>query len=500
MIRSRTLTPLLVLALAAPIALAAPAQADDTVLAPAPNTSGITAYGGQVVLSQLDPVTNEWALVRLENGALIPLPVPERSVPFDADAGPDAAGKPVVVYSRCTQDPTANDAGLGPTLDWETATGCDLYELTLTGTPTEHELKVASAPGESETTPSIWQGNLAFVRHANDSAVPTIEYLPLGATKPRHLSGGSVQLCESYGSAKVDCGFDAVHDTVDQLDLGFQRIAYTWAMVGGSVYGVGAGWELRAATLDGGRSLLLDAGVVSGTCGFDLPSAPTVTPLQIAYLSAGAVCDTTQTSFATGNVGSGVLSTSPTPGGLAAGAVVDGNTIYWLRVTGNPNDVPVPGAGSCLVADAACQLVASDVPQYVPQPLKREMTAPADIDFVRSGLGYKWIAGPGGTRLLLPPPTIPCAPSAVPAYVYVSAQWTRGKHTIRVSRQDLLPRRASRTVTTITRSLPDEEVAAEPQLAVCGQVTRFTYAVSTGRSTQTVSFTVTRRRDSAGDI
>jgi hypothetical protein len=474
-------------ALVTPVVLAAPAEAADTVLAAAPDTAAITAYAGQVVLSQLDPLTGQWALVRYENGAFTRLPITERAVPFDADAGPDAGGNPVVVYSRCAQEPAAT--GFDATPDWETATGCDLYELPLTGAPTEQKLTAASAPGESETTPSIWKGNLAFVRHADGSAVPTIEYLRRGATKPSHLAGGSVQLCEQAATEPIDCSFATVHDTVDQLDLGPTRIAYLWSMTGGSVYGVDDAWELRAATLNGGQSTLLDTGEGNGTCGFDLPNAPTVSASSIFYVSAGAICDVTVTDFETIDPVTGIHALAPTPGGLAAGAVEDGNTIYWLRVAGAPADVPLPGDGSCSVADADCDLVASTPPPYVAQA-PTQVSPPADIDFTKSGLGYKWVTGPAGVRLLRPPAEIPCAPSALPAILYLSAEWTNGRHTVRVIRQD--PGRASQSLVVIARSLPDFEVAAEPHLRSCLSSTRLTYAVKTGGVTQTVSFTVRR--------
>ena len=55
------------------------------------------------------------------------------------------------------------------------------------------------------------------------------------------------------------------------------------------------------------------------------------------------------------------------------------------------------------------QLVASAVPSYDAQP-PGPQGPPADIDPVRSGLGYRWVAGPAGTRLLRPPVRVPCAP------------------------------------------------------------------------------------------
>src|SRR4051812_32830917 len=148
-------------ALAAP-----PAQAADTVLAPAPDTAGITAYGGHVVLSRLDPATSKWSLVRWHGGTVDVLPVAPRSVPFDADAGPDADGNPVVVYSRCATDPVLQPASLSPSVDWQKARGCDVYELPLTGEAVEHKLTAASSRTKSETTPSIWRGGVAFARHA----------------------------------------------------------------------------------------------------------------------------------------------------------------------------------------------------------------------------------------------------------------------------------------------------------------------------------------------
>jgi hypothetical protein len=320
--------------------------------------------------------------------------------------------------------------------------------------------------------------------------VPTIEYLRQGATKPSHLGGGSVQVCTQDKARDIDCGFKAVHDTVDQLDLGPTRIAYLWNLFGGSVYGIGVASELRSAPLAGGISTLLDSGLVSGTCGFSLPSAATAATSPISYLEAAAPCDVTTTSFATADPGTGIRALAATPG-LAAGAAQDGGTIYWLRVTGPPADVPVPGGGSCSVAGAGCQLIASSTPSYATQPARTQIP-PADIDLVTSGLGYKWVSGPGGTRLLRPPATIPCAPSSESALVYVSAQWTHGKHAVRVSRQD--PHKGAQGVALINRSLPTGTYAAFPRLHACGDSTRITYAVTTSGTTQRVSFAVARGR------
>ena len=302
----------------------APAPAADTVLAPATATAGLTAHDGHVVLSRLDPQTGRWALVRWHAGVVDVLPVAQRSVPFDADAGSDRAGNPVVVYSRCTTEPPLDRVGLAPAPDWQTARGCDLYELALTGALAERKLTPASSRGASETTPSIWRGALAFARHADGGSLPSILFLAAGSRRPRRLGGGSVQTCSAPGY----CGVDRRHDGIDQLDLGPSRAAYVWRMTGGAVYGTGIVWELRAAPTAGGRSILLDSGLISGTCGFRLPSAPSASSSPIAYLAAGATCDVATTSFATADPVTGDNAQAATQGGLAA-APSYAHTIYW---------------------------------------------------------------------------------------------------------------------------------------------------------------------------
>jgi hypothetical protein len=481
MARSRILLATLLLLALAPSA--AQAQSSDVVLAPAPDSTGVSAYGGQVVLSKRDPQTGRWALVRWHAGVVDVLPVAQRSVPFDADAGPGRDGDPVVVYSRCRVEP-ALTPGLAPTPDWQTARGCDVYELNLTGTPTERKLTAVSSSSQSETTPSTWRGNIAFVRHADRAFVPKVLYLAAGAKRLRSLGGGSVQTC----SQAAYCRFAQRHDSVDQLDLGPARAAYGWRMTGGAVYGTGVVWELRAVPLAGGRSVLLDSGLISGACGFGLPSAPNASRNPIAYLDAGADCDVSATRFATADAVSGAHAAAPTPGGKAASASYDGSTIYWLR-TKAPTDVPVPGALSCTFAVANCELVRSPVPAYAPAP-GRGQAPQADIDVVASGLGYRWVRGPAGTRLLAPPARVPCAPSQQAAFIYAAAQWSSGKRTVRVLRQD--PGKGAHALgRPITRSMPAGNVAFS-KLEKCGSRTRLTYVVTSRDGGGRRSFAIAR--------
>jgi hypothetical protein len=461
--------------------LAGTASAADTVLAPAPDSTGITAYGGHVVFSRYDGATSRWALVRWHAGLIDQLPVPERSVPFDADAGSDADGKPVVVYSRCATDPA-----VWPIPDWETAGGCDVYELPLTGASIERKLTPASSASASETTPSMWRGALAFARHTDGASVPSVEYLAAGATRPRRLGGGSVQACHD------NCGFSRRHDGIEQLDLGSSRLAYVWRMTGGSTYGISFVWELRSSGLKAGMSTLLDTGLISGTCGYHQPSAPDASTGQIGYLDASSPdCDVPITTrFATVDTPTGRRASAITPGGVAAGAARDGFTFYWLRITDGGDQLAVPGAGSCGESGKTCELVASTVTDFAPDTPLRTSSAPADVDLVRSGFGYRWVRGPGGVRLLRPPAHIPCGPSSVTAYVYASAQWSSGRHTVSVRRTD--SHGVHRVGAPITRSMP-VGLANQTKLSRCGDRLRLTYVVGTGRSKRQVSFSVSRR-------
>jgi hypothetical protein len=151
--------------------------------------------------------------------------------------------------------------------------------------------------------------------------------------------------------------------------------------------------------------------------------------------------------------------------------------------------VPVPGALSCTFAVAACELVGSGVPAYAPAR-SRGQSPQADIDVARSGLGYRWVRGPAGTRLLRPPARVPCAPSRQAAFLYVGGRWTAGQRTVRVLRRD--PGKRTRTLgSPITRTLPSGSTAFA-KLLRCGDRTRLTYVVTSRAGGGRVSFSVAR--------
>ncbi len=446
------------------------AEGADTVLAPAPGAAGLTAQSGQVVFSRQE--AGRWTLVRWHNGVVDALPVASRAVPFDADAGTDKDGRPVLTYSRCASDAPSPQGLGGPR--FSAGRGCSLRVLPLTGAATERRLSVPG--GGSLTTPSMWKGALAFARTARPGAQPTLGYLPAGATHVQTLGAGPVQSCYSDATSPNRCG----DQSIDQLDLGPAGVAYLWDMQGGQVYGTGVVWNLRLAPVDGGRSQPLDSGLISGTCGYRMPRDASAQADPISYLVTGADCDVTATQFATTAVRSGAHQEGSTPGGVARAGAHDGDTTYWLRTAARTaTDTGTPCTG--------CELVASTgTPLQDARPRGR-VWADADYDVVRSHAGYSWADGPDGVQLLRPPATIGCAPSRVTVPLFVSARWSRGAHTVTVTRVG-----RSRIGQPITRPQSAGGAAGYTNVRRCGERLRIRYTVQTESRKRSVTYGVRR--------
>ena len=99
-----------------------------------------------------------------------PCPWQPRPQPFDAQVGTDAAGAPVVTYSRCRVTPEMEDAGLyvkgtGTLAEPNTGAGCRLRVLELES-GRERSPQVPEPRGVSDTTPAMWRGTLVFARKA----------------------------------------------------------------------------------------------------------------------------------------------------------------------------------------------------------------------------------------------------------------------------------------------------------------------------------------------
>ena len=215
---------------------AAAAAADETTLAREPRPTAVSAYGGFVVWSSKSSRDHRYRLMAWDRrqGRRV-LRAPPRSVPFDADLGPDRHGRPVAVYSRCREEPTVADSKTDlPT--YVNGLGCDLYRLDLAGGP-ERRLDKLSQRGASEVLPSIWGARVAFAR--------TYERRPgLRGVLP-HLLLGSPQ---SGRARNLPAGTRGVYENNDLggpgpsersyfggpgptgIDYDGRRVAFTWEL------------------------------------------------------------------------------------------------------------------------------------------------------------------------------------------------------------------------------------------------------------------------------
>ena len=101
-----------------------------------------------------DATTNDYHLVVSRNGAAPQrLAVAPSANAFDVDLGTNRSGSTYAVYSRCTTPATENTV----------PTGCDLYRLSI-ASGIETKLDTLSSPTWDEREPTIYRGEIAFIR------------------------------------------------------------------------------------------------------------------------------------------------------------------------------------------------------------------------------------------------------------------------------------------------------------------------------------------------
>lgn len=227
-------------ATAATLAVAGPAAAQ-TVLVEQAHPFSVDAAKGVSVYSHYDEAIEAYRLVARQGGQLKTLDVDPLPVPFDVDIGTSRTGALVAVYSRSTGDENT-----------------DLYRYSF-ASDSETRLASLSSDSASERDPSVWQGDIAFVRSAGGK-----ERLMVGNTgkngAPRTLvtrSGNGAIVDPALSSLRVayvtvgtrnGFGFQAVHTRT--LRAGLDRTVHV-ARSGGANYAqvTGPSWS------DTGRAL-----------------------------------------------------------------------------------------------------------------------------------------------------------------------------------------------------------------------------------------------------
>lgn len=209
----------------------------------AEDVSGIRAWNGIAVLSVSETAggPHRLAVVR-DSHTLEFLPVPARTVPFDADIGPDAQGAPVIVYSRCRHEPDTRGRG---------RRDCDLYRYDL-ARETERRISSTDSDAASEFNPSIWRDNVAWVRTgdegAGDRPVVYARSLGSGAARSRRIPG--LPVCRRSDVAGSACG--ATRGSVDEVELYGRWVAVNVTYTYPDISGICGQREVRLTTIDGG--------------------------------------------------------------------------------------------------------------------------------------------------------------------------------------------------------------------------------------------------------
>lgn len=142
----RALVPLAALLLTPAIAFGA----TERRLTADPTATDVAAYGGKVVWSRGESagIVFRYRLVEQTPAGPRDLPVEPSPVPFELDVGPDEDGDPAAVYVRCIPD-----------------VQCDVYRYDFERRA-ETRVEGISAPRCSASDPSIWRGDIAFVRES----------------------------------------------------------------------------------------------------------------------------------------------------------------------------------------------------------------------------------------------------------------------------------------------------------------------------------------------
>jgi hypothetical protein len=357
------LTTLLCVASAAP----SPARAGSVALAPLANVAQrLTAYDGYVVFSQDEPNTSRWRLMVWHAGAITPLDVPARSMPFDASAGPGAGGRPMVVYSRCKRDPPASAAELAGNeymreLDWTRARGCRIYELALpSGSP--RPVRGIHANGASDSTPAIWKGEIAFARMDGRAHVAKVYIWQRAQHRLVRVGGGSGP-CPSSASRCERRNGEPPSAWVDGMSLNASVLSYEWSTSTAS-FGESPFPELRVDPLRGARqsapSQIIAERFASGTCGFAEGVSPSVTDESVLYTEIEGDCGATgggpeeiRSSFESYSTEPRRWHSAAGGPGVIAAIAEDRSTTYWISDAPKAAS-PLEEQNKCRPGYAAC--------------------------------------------------------------------------------------------------------------------------------------------------
>jgi hypothetical protein len=296
---------MLVMATAVALGGAQAASATQQTLGSVSVRAPIGAYGGWVVWSA--PVSGGWGLDAYHAGEIRALRVAPRAQPFDVDLGTNASGEVVATFSRCVKTPRYE---VDLFLELE-GVGCRVDVLNL-ASERERTPAIPQPADTSDTTPSMWNGNIAFARYDPRHHADVAQLLLWsGRThKLRVLRHGATPTGQPCPPAKGEVGRrireskteclpssikgDITEGAIESIDLGPDLVSFLWKIDGPGVLSTGGGWEVRADRLATGASLLAGSGLHGDVCmvGIDgsVPSYPSVEGERVWYTQLASEC------------------------------------------------------------------------------------------------------------------------------------------------------------------------------------------------------------------
>jgi hypothetical protein len=233
------------LALAAALAVLGvlPAAAHAETLASPGAATAVKEFAGTIVFSQFDRTTNQWFLTVRRAGATAPerLPVAPSGRPFDADIGPDSAGRPELVYSRCSNAPGV-------------PTGCDLFVFSLANATGERPVRNANDPDHNDQNPTLWRGRIAWSRDYGSGSEPNPIVYTKALTAPRSQPSKRLPGVPQRRTGDVDRASGPTSGrTVQDLELWGENLALTVSYGCRGCAGIGQS-ELRLDDLGDGSA------------------------------------------------------------------------------------------------------------------------------------------------------------------------------------------------------------------------------------------------------
>jgi hypothetical protein len=209
---------------AAALALCAGSAQASTVqvLAPATQRSGVTAGDGHVVWSVRDAETGRYRLVDRYRGVVRSLPLASSPIPFDADLGRDAAGRPAIVYARCTGPGGHLLSEAGGLSLADGGRGCAIRMLVL-GRGSDHAVDVDRPAWASDVMPRLNHGAIAFFRMPRRGEIASRARLMLRSARGRLTSmvGGPLDVVDQDSDQRWD-------DSDGPLGLAFDGGTLVW--------------------------------------------------------------------------------------------------------------------------------------------------------------------------------------------------------------------------------------------------------------------------------